>query len=152
MVRRIFIFTTIKNGSSMPRPVKKTIKLENTVTTGNISRGIENWFNKDELLKTEFADSLTDDEKKNHGNIPLRTKNVKLYLLVLKIFVKTKLITKASNSGLIIDHPKPNLEPIYLFLRSFMTKLLKISLLIYISFSLDIINIISLTHPFVKRL
>jgi len=72
---------------------------------------------------------LRDEEKKNQGNIPLRTKQVKLGLPVLKIFVKTKLITNASNIGLRTDHPKPSLDPIYLFLMLFMIKLLNTSLL-----------------------
>jgi len=86
------------------------------------------------------ADSLTDDEKKNHGTMPLRTKHVKLGLPALKILVKTKLITSASNIGFRIGHPKPNLEPIYLPLRFFITRLLNMSFLPQTSLSLDIKN------------
>jgi hypothetical protein len=97
---------------------------------------MENWFNNEELLKTELADSLMEDEKKNHGSMPLRTKNVKLCFSVLKIFVKTKLITRASSSGLIIDHPKPNFDPINLLFKFFIIRLLKTSFLRQISFNL----------------
>lgn len=123
MVLSIFKSTSIKKGSNIPSPDSKIRKLEYTVAIGNISRWIGNWFKRDDPDRIDAADSFREDEKKNHGSIPLKTKHVKFGLSVLNMFVKTKLITSASNIGFKTDQPKPSLDPIYLFVRLFITRL-----------------------------
>lgn len=113
----------------MPSPERNIKKLEATVAMGNISLLMENWFKREDPASIDVADSFREEEKKNQGNIPLNTKHVKLGFPVLKIFVKTKLTTNASNIGFRIDHPKPKPVPIYLFFRSFATRLFNVSFL-----------------------